>query len=308
MVSMNNDSTYSHDTRDGYASERVAWTKGAAHSQVAEILGDKPVKVTGDLSTSCVTNRIHLLVTKRFPRSLLVPTVVPVGFDLDSIHQVTVAVGDGPHTPRAVRTAAKMASSLGVPGTMLTAYASEHEADTANERLSRHAPATPDFDAIAIETSDPRTITEHLSPDTLLVHGAGGGSFLDRHFTGTGSRLTSRARGGVLVVKDAPERCFQVMLDPTEFAISPDLLIADALQLIALPFAPVVTAHKLLGIVRVRDIIDVSPSHAIGTLISQTPTVNESDPTQDLVSTRDEVGPGPIPVTNADGDLVGVVT
>lgn len=308
MISIDNDNFYSQDTQTGYSSQRVAWTKGGAQSEVAEILGDVLMRVTGDLDVSCVTNRVHLLVTKRFPRSLLVPTVVPVGFDLESIHQVTVAVGDGPHTPRAVRTAAQVATSLGIPGTMLTAYGSEHDADAANERLSRYASSTPDFDAIAIETADPRSITDHLSRDTLLVHGAGGGSFLDRHFTGTGSRLTSRARGCVLVVKDAPERCFQVMHDPTEFAISPDLLVADALQLIALPFAPVVAAHQLLGIVRVRDLMDVSPGHSIAELISQVPTLNECDPTQELVALREEAGPGPIPVTNADGDLVGVVT
>ncbi|GMQ98106.1 MAG: hypothetical protein BMS9Abin17_0612 [Acidimicrobiia bacterium] len=308
MVSIDNDSLYSHDTESGHSVQRVAWTKGGAQSDVAEILGHELVRVTGDLDASCVTNRVHLLVTKRFPRSLLVPTVVPVGFDLESIHQVTVAVGDGPHTPRAVRTAAQVATSLGIPGTMLTAYASEHDADAANERLSRYSSSTPDFDAIAIETSDPRSITDHLSRDTLLVHGAGGGSFLDRHFTGTGSRLTSRARGCVLVVKDAPGRCFQVMLDPTEYAISPDLLVADALQLIALPFAPVVAAHRLLGIVRVRDLMNVSPGQTISEAISQPPAVNECDPTETLVAVREETGPGPIPVTNANGDLVGVIT
>ncbi|MFV1999700.1 MAG: CBS domain-containing protein [Acidimicrobiia bacterium] len=308
MVSIDNDSLYSHDAHNGFSPRRVAWTKGAAHSEVAEILGNEPIRVTGDLDTSCVTNRVHLLVTKRFPRFLLVPTIVPVGFDLNSVHEVTVAVGDGPHTPRAVRTAAQIARSLGIPGTLLTAYTSEYKANAANERLSRYASETPDFDTIAIETSDPRSITDHLSRDTLLVHGAGGGSFLDRHFTGTGSRLTSRARGCVLVVKDAPERCFQVMLDPTEFAISPDLFVADALQLIALPFAPVVTAHQLVGIVRVRDLMDVSPGHTIGDVISQSPALNECDPTETIVSIREEVGPGPIPVANADGDLVGVIT
>lgn len=308
MVSIENDNLPSPGTQNKSVIERVAWTKGGANSEVAQILSDEFVRVTGDLEASCVSNRVHLLVTKRFSRSPLVPTVVPVGFDSGSISQLTVAVGDGPHTPSAVHTARLVANSLGIPGTMLTAYTSQDSADAANERLSLYTSEVPDFDASAIETSDPRSIADHLSKDTLLIHGAGGGSFLDRHFTGTGSRLTSRARGSVLVVKGAPERCFQVMLNPTEFAISPDLLVADALQLIALPFAPVVAAHQLLGIVLLRDLMTAPPGSTIGDSISQCATVNERDSTETIVEVRDETGPGPIPVSNSDGNLVGVIT
>ncbi|NHZ70396.1 MAG: CBS domain-containing protein [Proteobacteria bacterium] len=308
MVSIYSEDLFDSDTPDGFTSERVAWTKGSAHLEVAELLGGEPLRVTGDLDTSCVTNRVDLLVTKRFPRSLLVPTIVPVGFDASAIRQVVVAVGFGPHTPRAVRTAERVAHSLGVTGKLMTAYASSDEADAAHTRLSQHVTASSGFEIEAIETSDPRSLTDHLSRDTLLVHGAGGGSFLDRHFKGTGSRLTSRSQGCVLVVKDAPQRCFQVMLDPTEFAVSPELLVGDALQLMAYPFAPVVIAHRLVGIVRVGDLIQASPGEPIGDLVRETPSVEQCDPAENIDIAREDLGPGPVPVIDDDHNLIGVIT
>ncbi|MCL1593854.1 MAG: CBS domain-containing protein [Actinomycetia bacterium] len=308
MVSIYSEDLFASGIPDGFTSERVAWTKGSAHLEVAKLLGGDPIRVTGDLDMSCLANRVDLLVTKRFPRSLLVPTVVPVGFDASEIRQVVVAVGLGPHTPRAVSTAERVAQSLGITGTLMTAYAAQDDAEEAHERLAQHATATSGFTIEAIATSDPRSLTDHLSKDTLLVHGAGGGSFLDRHFTGTGSRLTSRSQGCVLVVKDAPQRCFQVMLDPTEFAISPDLLVGDALQLMAYPFAPVVIAHRLVGIVRVGDLIHASPADTIGDLVRETPDVEQCDPAEIIDAAREDLGPGPVPVVDADRNLVGVIT
>jgi len=287
--------------------DRVAWTKGGSNRDVAELLGVSPVRITGDLAASCIDNRIELLVTKRFPRNDLVATVIPVGFDAGAITSVAVAVGDGPHSPRAVAIGEIVAASLGVQGTVITAYATDDEVEAAQQRLDRLTAEGSTFDTVAIQTPDPRSITEHLSRETLLVHGVAGGSFIDRHFTGTGNRLTSRARGCVLVVRDAPRRCFQVMVSPTGFALAPEMLIGDALAVMSYPFAPVVAAHRLLGIVRISTLAEVEPGEAIEQHIETVPACDRCDPTQAIITQREQLGTGPLPVVDDAGNLVGVI-
>ncbi len=287
--------------------DRVAWTKGGSNRDVAELLGVSPVRITGDLATSCIDNRIRLLVTKRFPRSDLVTNVVPVGFDASAITSVAVAVGDGPHSPRAVTIGGIVAASLGVAGTVITAYATPDEREIAQQRLDRLTANGSTFETLAIETPDPRSITEHLSRETLLVHGVAGGSFIDRHFTGTGNRLTSRARGCVLVVRDAPQRCFQIMASPTGFALAPELLVGDALAVMSHPFAPVVAAHRLLGVVRSETLAQVESSSTIEPHIETVAVCDRCDPTDMVISERERLGPGPLPVVDHEHNLVGVI-
>ncbi len=287
--------------------ERVAWTKGGSNLEVAEILTDDPVRITGDLDTSCIDHRIELLVTKRFPRSEIVPTVVPVGFDVDAIRSVAVAVGDGPHSPLAVRVGDTIARRLGIPGSVITAYATEDEYPDALDRLARLVDGRPDLDTTAIQTADPRTITEHLAKETLLIHGAAGGSFLDRHFTGTGNRLTARARGSVLVVKDAPRRCFQVAVDPTGFAVAPELLVTDALHVLTQPFAPVVKAHRLLGIVRAVTLEGADAGDTVARFVEPCEGVQRCSAVEHVAAKRLELGDGPIPVVDRHGNLTGVI-
>jgi hypothetical protein len=287
--------------------ERVAWTKGGSNREVAEILGTAPIRITGDLDTACIDNRIELLVTKRFPRSEVVPAVVPVGFHTDAIDSVAIAVGDGPHSPLAVTIGESISQRLAVPASVITAYSTTDEYGDAQRRLEKLTAGRGDLDSTAIQTSDPRSITEHLSKETLLVHGAPGGSFLERHFTGTGNRLTSRARGGVLVVKDAPRRCFQIAIDPTGYAIAPELLVGDALHVMTHPFAPVVKAHELLGIVRAHTLVHADAGATIAPFIEPEEGVGRCEAVDAIASKRDQLGSGPVPIIDDDGNLTGVV-
>ncbi|MCL1597608.1 MAG: hypothetical protein M3094_00370, partial [Actinomycetia bacterium] len=157
------------------------------------------------------------------------------------------------------------------------------------------------------QTPDPRSITEHLSKETLLVHGAAGGSFIDRHFTGTGNRLTSRARGCVLVVKDAPRRCFQVAVDPTGYALAPELLVSDALHVMAHPFAPVVKAHRFLGIVRAHTLVHADAAEAVAAHVEPADGLERCEPIDAVAPIREQLGDGPIPVVDDEGNLTGVV-
>jgi len=287
--------------------ERVAWTKGGSNREVADILGTAPVRITGDLDTACIDNRIELLVTRRFPRSEVVPVVIPVGFHADAIDSVAIAVGDGPHSPLAVTIGESVARRLAVPASVITAYSTDDEYADAERRLEKLTAGRTELVSAAIQTSDPRSITEHLSKETLLVHGAGGGSFLDRHFTGTGNRLTSRARGCVLVVKDAPRRCFQLATDATGYAIAPELFVSDALHVMTHPFAPVVKAHELLGIVRAHTLVHADAGSTIAPFVEPEEGLERCEAIDSIGSKREQLGDGPIPVVDDRGNLTGVI-
>jgi hypothetical protein len=285
----------------------VAWTKGESNREVAEMLCDFPVRLSGDLEDACIDKGIDLVISKRFPRSSMVSSLVPVAFDAAAITSVTVAVGEGPHSPLAVSIAERIADSLGVPGSAIAAYRTSEQGDLAQQRLDRLVGSGSSFDTRTLRTHDPRSITDHISKETLLVHGASGGSFIERHLTGTGNRLKSRARGCVLVVRSSEPKCFQSAVSPTLYALAPELLVADALRIMTHPFAPVASARKLLGIVRVETLVTADPRSSIEASIESVTGLNRKDPVRVATFERDHLGPGPLPVIDDEGYLVGVI-
>jgi len=301
--------------RDGLANDhdfpgysgRVAWTKGESNHEIANLLCDAPIRLTGDLEAACIDMNVEIVVSKRFPRSDIVSSIVPVAFDADEISSVAVAVGEGPHSPLAVSIAERVADGLGVPGTAIAAYRTSNKDKEARERLDRLVESGSSLDTLALRTPNPRSIAEHITRDTLLVHGAGGGSFIERHLTGTGNRLTSRARGCVLVVRSSAPKCFQSAVSPTPYALAPELLVADALQVMTRPFAPVVSARKLLGIVRIETLVTAKPGSSIEASIEPVTGLNHKDPIRVATFEREHLGPGPLPVIDDDGNLVGVI-
>jgi len=307
MISAHPRDGLGHDRHTGEYSGRVAWTKGGSNQEVASLLCDQPVRVNGDLETACIDLNVDIVVSKRFPRSDLVSSVVPVAFNADAITSVAVAVGEGPHSPLAVSIAEKVADSLGVPGTAVAAYRTTDQERVAHERLERIVASGSTLAMSALQTVNPRSIADDLSKETLLVHGAGGGTFIERHLTGTGNRLTSRARGCVLVVRVSSPKCFQSAVDPTPFALAPELLVADAIQVMTYPFAPVVSAHELLGIVRIETLLKADQGAPIEASIEPVTGLNHRDPIRVATFERDHLGPGPLPVIDDDGLLVGVI-
>lgn len=286
---------------------RVGWLKGESNRDVANLLCDVPVRLGGDLEAACIDMNVDVVVSKRFPRSDLVSAVVPIAFDAEAITAVAVAVGKGPHSPLAVAIAERVSERLDVPGTAIAAYRSSDQASDARHRLGRLVASGSSLDTTTLRTPDARSIADHVSKDTLLVHGAGGGSFIERHLTGTGNRLTSRARGCVLIVRSSAPRCFQAAVSPTPYALAPELLVADALQVMTTPFAPVVSARKLLGIVRAEALVTADPGSSIEALIEPVVGLNQRDPIRVATFERDHLGPGPLPVIDDNGLLVGVI-
>jgi len=307
MISAHERDALANDRRSPGFSGRVAWTKGESNHEVANLLCDLPVRLSGDLEAACVDMNVDVVVSKRLPRSDIVSSVVPVAFDSDAVTEVAVAVGEGPHSPLAVSIAERVADSLGVPGTAIAAYRNKGQEWEAQQRLGRLVASGSSLNTLTLRTQDPRSIANHISRETLLVHGAGGGSFIERHLTGTGNRLTSRARGCVLVVRSSAPKCFQSAVSPTPYALAPELLVADALQVMTHPFAPVVSARKLLGIVRIESLVAADPGDSIKDSIEPVVGLNLRDPVLVATFEREHLGPGPLPVIDADGHLVGVI-
>jgi Mg/Co/Ni transporter MgtE len=73
------------------------------------------------------------------------------------------------------------------------------------------------------------------------------------------------------------------------------------------PFALVASARKLLGIVRVTTLLTADPGSSIEALIEPVAGLNRRDPVRVATFERDHLGPGPLPVIDDDGYLVGVI-
>jgi CBS domain-containing protein len=89
--------------------------------------------------------------------------------------------------------------------------------------------------------------------------------------------------------------------------LAPELLVADAIQLMSHPFAPVVSAHQLIGIVRIEPLLRADPDSTIEESIEPVAGLNSTDPIRVATFERERLGPGPLPVINDSGRLVGVI-
>lgn len=158
---------------------RAAWTRGSGCQPLAEILSDEAaIPVKGDLPAICVSEAIDILVGRKMARFDLVPTVVPHNVDLDRVTSVTIAVGEGPHTPLATAIGARIAASLGVPGELATVSRTASESQAALGRLGRLAASYPGIGHRSIANSSATVLLDGLDRSALLVVGAPGGSWI----------------------------------------------------------------------------------------------------------------------------------
>jgi hypothetical protein len=288
---------------------RVAWSRGAGCAEIAALLAtDAPMRVTGDLRRSCVAGRIDALVTRRLGSFDLVPIVVPHQVALDEIDTVTAAVGGGPHSNLAVAVAARIAAALAVPAVVATVYGSNAEIPAAIDRLGVIRSSDLDVRVCALNAPSALKLVESLDRHTLLVVGAPGGSWLQRHLFGAGHRLIVRAPGGALVVRTAPRRCYQEAGGPTGIAIGPHLMVKDAVQLITHDIVPVAEGGILVGIVRSEVLRGSDQTLPVADIMERPRFVAAEDPTDAVADLREMFGNSPIPVVEADGTLLGAVS
>jgi hypothetical protein len=287
---------------------RVAWSRGEGCLPLATCLSEAaPIQVSGDLRQSCVSQRIDLLVTRRLSSFDLVPIIVPHQVDLERVQAVTAAVGDGPHSQLAVAVAMRIGDAIDVPAELATVYRAPDEISAATARLSRLANSYPKLGQRAVNAPNAARLIDSLSPGTLLVVGAPGGSWLQRQLYGTGHRLLVTAPCGVVVVRSAPRRCYQSATDPTGVALGCHLTVGDALRLMTYAVVPVVDERLLVGVVRVSSLADVDPTLPIAAVMEPPVAIAGVEPRTAVADLRDFFGDSPVPVVDAAGYLIGTI-
>jgi hypothetical protein len=268
---------------------------------------EQPVALGSDLARSCVEDRVDFLVTRRASRFELIPTAVPDSIKLGATTSVTAAIGVGPHSELAALVAARLAAELGVPGELATVLRSGDTSSTAMRKLGQLAERFPRLTARAMEGTTARALIETLSPSTLLVVGAPGGSWFQRQIVGPGHRLLAAAPAGTIVVKSAPRRCYQDAVKAQGVAVSPLLALADARSLITLDTVPVAHEGRLVGILRASATAENPLGRTVADVMEPAVAVNATEPSSAAHELVDFLGRGPIPVVGGDDRLLGVI-
>jgi hypothetical protein len=282
----------------------VVWTRGPGCAGLAALLSSaEPIHAKGDLRTACITAGADLLVASSMTSFDLVSTVVPHHVDLDRASGVVAAVAGGPHSGLAARIAGRVAAELDIPGEVVSVSPDEEADRRAAEMLDEVGALTPDLDRRLLRAGSARAVLDGLGTESLLVIGAPGGSWLQRQFFGPGKRLIGAAPDGVIVVRQAPARCFQLM-EPAE-AVGPELRVEDARRTLAVPAIPVVADGRMIGILRVGDLGGLPGNATAGEAMEDPVSVYVDDLTDDLDDLRRFLDGGPVPVVQADGRLVG---
>jgi len=282
----------------------VVWTRGPGCADLAALLSaDEPIHAKGDLRTACIAVGADLLVASSLTSFDLVPTVVPHHVDLGRARAVVAAVAGGPHSGLAARVAGRVAAELAIRGEVVSVSPDQEADRRAAEMLDSIGAEAPDLDRRVLRAGSARAVLDGLGSDTLLVLGAPGGSWLQRQFFGPGKRLIGAAPDGVIVVRQAPGRCFQLM-EAAE-AVGPELRVEDARRTLAVPTIPVVSDGRMIGILRVGDLDDTPGDATAGEVMEDSVSVYVDDLTDDLADLHRFLDGGPIPVVRDDGRLVG---
>ena len=175
--------------------DQVAWTRGQGCAEIADALsGGTAIRIEGDLAEGCIRDRVDTLVTRKLTSFDLVPVVVPNDVDLGAVGGITVAVGEGPHSPLAVAVAARLAVTMEVPARAVSVQAPDTDVGDALDRIHGLIGHLDGVEAAVVEGSSVTALIEGLDDDTLLVVGAPGGSWFQRQIYGPGRRLREPGR------------------------------------------------------------------------------------------------------------------
>ena len=284
---------------------RVIWTRGAGCMELAELLaGDEPVRVSGDLHEACLEARADLCVARRFSSFDLASVAVPHEFDPEVPDRVVALVGTGPHSQLAGQVAAAVGIGLGIPASLATAYRVDEDRGQAAGALQAVSAAVGlSGELVAAERAS--QLARHFGAATLLVLGAAGGWLLQRNLYGPGVRLKARAAAGAVVVRAAPARVYQRMVEPT--FVSPHLGVEDAARLVDFPIAAVVDEGRLVGVVRRSALAQAASDMTVDDVMGVPTSVRLDDPMAALDRASEMLNGGPIPVTDREDRLIGSV-
>ena len=291
------------------AISRVAWTRGEGCADIADRLaGGTAIKVDGDLGRSCVRERIDTLVSRKLTSFDLVPVVVPHEVESDAVERITVAVGDGPHSPFAVAVAARLGVTMDVPVTAVSVDPSDVQDSHTSVRLNTVADRFPSVMTRIIEGDRAVALVDELDDATLLVVGAPGGSWFQRQLFGPGHRLLVAAPAGTLTVRSAPKRCFHLIGEGHEGVVGSEMSVLDARRVVRHAVVSVARDGELVGVVH-RTALEQAPRDTTLDEIMEPPvSVIASDEATVISQVAPFFEGGPIPVVDGSGRIVGIIT
>jgi CBS domain-containing protein len=285
----------------------VVFTRGSATSDIATMLsGGAPIRVEGDLRAATMDARADMLVTKKLTSFDLVSAVVPNKVDPEKVSGVAAAVGTGPNSRLAAAVTHRIAGYLGVPGRLITAPAPGAGEASARELLDDLARETPGLARSVLPPgSNAASIVEGLEPDTLLVLGEPGGSWLHRQFFGPGRKLIHDAPTGALIVRAAPPRCFRFVGDPDY--VGAGMRAGDAVKVFVSRVVPVVEERQLVGIARRSALLTSEVDRPVADLMEPPVALDQDDLLDAAWALAAFFEGAPIPVVDPDGALVGTI-
>jgi hypothetical protein len=284
---------------------RVLYTRGQGCAELADLLSASATRVAGDLADACLESRADLLVTRKPPGGFdLVSVAVPIDFQPTEIKAVVAAVAGGPHSELNISMADAIGRRLGVETIVATAYFAEAAEPEAHQTLDRLASRMPEIKKLVIGADDPTEFIAKLPERSLLILGEPGGTFLSRLFFGPGARLKAKAPAGAVMVRYAAPRVFQRMSEPVFFG--PLHHAGDSLLLHSTALTAVVDNGVLVGVVR-RSVLEAAdPEVTISELMEPSISIPWDSPLESLDIELAQ-GPGPIPVVDQAGRLIGAL-
>lgn len=285
----------------------VVWTRGSGCSSLADSLGrSRARKAEGDLRSACIDAKADLLVARSLTSFDLIDIAVPHHFDPENVTEIVAAVAGGPHSSLAARVASLLAANLGVPGSIVTASPTPEDDARADSVLAAIASSDQDLPRRLLRAPNAKALVESFSEGTLLVLGTPGGSWLQRQFFGPGRKLLYSAPAGAVIVRSAPQRCFQVAKQANPFGIH--MKAEDAARLVGDDEStPVADEGILVGVIR-RSVLLEGPGEAtVGDLMEAPVALQVDDSVTDLPEIREFLGGGSVPVIDRSGALFGVI-
>ncbi len=284
----------------------VVYTRGDGCRELGSVVGgDRAVPSGPNLTEACVEARADLLVARRLSVPDLVPVAVPHGFAPATIESVVAAVGGGPHSRLAARVAARIADELDAPARLLSVYPAPGLKASAEEALAEAGADARGVHADAVEAANPADVVAELPLGTLLVVGAPGGNWLQRHFFGRGARAVHRAPSGSVVVRDAPERVFARMRPPAW--VAPEMSVGDAARILHESTVPVVAEGRVVGLALADMLTEADPAATVSDVMIDPVTVGVTDAVEDLPVVPVLPAGAPLPVVNGEARLIGLV-
>ena len=286
---------------------RVVFSRGRGCAELAEMISPETTRVVGNLDDACLEARADLLVTRKPPGGFsLVSVASPVDLQPNEVSAVVAAVAGGPHSLFNVQLSQLLSERLGVEMLIANAFAGEEGQLGADDMLARMGELVPGAKQLSIQTADPTEFISILPPGSLLILGESGGSFLARMFFGPGARLRARAEAGVIIVRAAPGRVFQLMETPV--FVGPHHLAGDSRRLHRESRIAVVENGHLVGLVDLTALVAAKPDAPVASLMSEPMALGAGmslvEAASVITGSGRDLG-GPWPVTDDEGVLIG---